>query len=96
MASIHGSITERITATIGRADVVIQGRGSGLTIDEAWLEEARSWPGVHRAEASITTPLALRATVELYQPSREGPDEFELVRTHTLINAMGHSVQAQA
>ena len=95
MASIHGSIAERITATIGRADVVIQGRGSGLTIDESWLDEARSWPGVRRAEATIETPLALRATIELYQPSRKDPEKFRLVRTHTLINAMGHSVLAE-
>jgi putative ABC transport system permease protein len=94
MASIQGSLSNRILAQIGDADVIVQGRGSGLTIDEAWLDRARAWDGVETAVARTEASMPLRATVRLALPvdedNPEGPHRVR--RTQTLVNAVGHGI----
>lgn len=98
MVSIQGSLTERVSTTIGRADVVIQPRGTGQTISEAWIDEARTWPGVRAVSGRLEETLNLRTTVELYQPidpdTEEGP--HRLVRTRTQVKAMGNGLERAA
>lgn len=94
MTSIQGSLSDRILAQIGNADIVVQGRGSGLVIDESWLERAASWEGVQTAVARTEDSMPLRATVELARPiDDEDPEGPHLVRrTQTLVNAVGNGI----
>ncbi|MEL7483182.1 MAG: FtsX-like permease family protein [Planctomycetota bacterium] len=94
MTSIQGSLSDRILSQIGNADVIVQGRGSGLTIDESWLERAAEWEGVDSAIGRTEASLPLRATVELARPidedNPEGPHRVR--RTQTLVNAVGNGI----
>ncbi|MEO1584836.1 MAG: FtsX-like permease family protein [Planctomycetota bacterium] len=94
MASIQGSLSDRILAQIGDSDIIVQGRGSGLTIDASWAERAASWEGVEAAVASYEHALPLRASVELWRPvdkaDPEGPHRERSVQT--LVNAIGTGI----
>lgn len=96
MVSIQGSLTERIAATIGRSDVILKAGGVGQAVDGAWVERARSWPGVELAAGRVESSLSLRATVELYLPEGEGGERYGLVRTQTLVTAMGNGFEPGA
>ncbi|MCA9271653.1 MAG: FtsX-like permease family protein [Phycisphaerales bacterium] len=90
MVSIQGSLTERIASTIGRSDVILKAGGSGQTIDESWIERAESWPGVAQVAGRVESTLALRASVELYRPEYKDSATYRLIRTQTLVSAMGN------
>ncbi|MEM8757217.1 MAG: FtsX-like permease family protein [Planctomycetota bacterium] len=98
MASIQGSIQERVGKQIGVADIKIQGRGTGQTIDARWVERAREWPGVAAAAARVREPLNIRATIELWRPTHANDPEGEhILRTvQTVVTAMGHGVEPAA
>ncbi|MEL6797899.1 MAG: FtsX-like permease family protein, partial [Planctomycetota bacterium] len=94
MTSIQGSLSDRILSQIGNADVIVQGRGSGLTIDESWLERAAEWEGVAAAIGRTEASMPLRATVELARPIDEDESEgpHRVRRTQTLVNAVGNGI----
>ena len=94
MVSIQGSLSSRILTQIGNADILVQGRGSGLTIDESWLERAGAWEGIETAVARTAASMPLRAKVELARPADEdAPDGPHLIRrTYTLVNAVGSGI----
>lgn len=93
MTSIQGSLEDRIATTIGQSDVVIKPRGTGQSIHEAWIDEARTWPGVDIVSGRVQTALSLRATIELYEPVADDPDTYQLIRAQTKINAMGNGFE---
>lgn len=94
MTSIQGSLSDRILSQIGNADVIVQGRGSGLTIDESWLEQAAAWEGVESAIGRTEASMPLRATVELARPIDEDDPEgpHRVRRTQTMVNAVGNGI----
>ena len=95
MASIQGSIQERVGKQIGLADIRIQGAGTGETIDAGWIQEARTWPGVAAVMGHIEHPMSLRASIELWRPvDPDAPDgPHALTPVQSLVNAMGHGVE---
>jgi putative ABC transport system permease protein len=94
MVSIQGSLTERVASTIGRSDVIVQSGSGGKTIDDAWVERARAWPGVAQVSGRVEASLSLRATIELYQPESEESQTHRLTRVRTLVNATGNGFDA--
>lgn len=94
MVSIQGSLTERIASTIGRSDVIVKAGSTGQAIDEAWIERARAWPGVELVSGRVESSLSLRETVELYRPVGDNAELSSLVRTQTLVTAMGNGFDA--
>lgn len=94
MVSIQGSLTDRIASTIGRSDVIVKASGGGQTIGTEWVERARAWPGVAQASGRVESTLSLRATIEIYRPESAGSQSHRLVRTQTLVTAMGNGFDA--
>ncbi len=93
MTSIQGSLTERIASTIGKSDVVIKPRGTGQTIFEQWIDQAKTWEGVESVAGRFESPLSLRATIELYKPIEDENGEHRLIRTQSMVTSMGNGFE---